>query len=613
MIFFGSIILNKFLKNLHIITIFLLIAHCFLFVHFTFAVKVTGFSVYKTPKHQKRFENFDYVCLDAKKGGKLRLSAFGKADCFNPYFYKIWPISGLNKTFCTLLSKAEDELASAYGYLAQYITFSKDNLSFTFYLRPSAVFHDGSPITPEDVIATFNAVKKLSTPYYSSILRDIVSAEKVDRNGVKFTISKGNIKEKAFLLGTEIFILSKKDLARNPLKKRMKHIYLGSGPYKLVPSSSVTHVDYVRVPNWWGENIPVNKGKYNFDIISYDFFHSPQSSFQALTAAQLDVRQFFKSEWGKNKHNIPALKKKLIQIVKIPHPRNSGMKGILFNLQNPLFKDLRVRKALALMLDFHWINKNIFNDTFKRLTSYHTGSDFQAPKAASKKEEKLLSPFKGKLPEDFFTHKFWEKNQEEQTLCKRDRIKKSLELLKESGWVMKKGKLFHRYTGQPFKINILLPSPFYARFINGFVKNLKKIGIEASLQIFDKATYVEHLNSQNFDMLAGAFYPFFEVPGNKLSIYWHSSQANKPGSKNLAGVQDPIIDFLLNEISQAKEYSKLVTAMRALDRVLTYKHYLIPQWYSPEYQVAISKSIGYPNKKLYHGFGLDTWWFIPEK
>lgn len=577
------------------------------------AKKTNGVSVYRSPKYQENFNNFDYVSLDATKGGKLRLSAFGSADSFNPYSYKLWPVIGLSRTFCTLLSKAEDELASAYGYLAESISFSKDKLSFTFYLRPEAVFHDGSPIRPEDVIATFYAIKALFIPYYSHTIKGIIKAEKVKNNGVKFTVEKGNLKEKAFLLGTEILILSQKDLAKNPLKASVKHIYLGSGPYKLVPSTSVTHIDYVRVLNWWGENLPVNRGKYNFDIISYDFFHSPQTSFEALKAGQLDMRQIFKSEWGKNRYKIPAVKKKSLQILKIPHPRVSGMRGILFNLRNPLFQDIRVRKALALMLDFRWINKNIFNDNFLRLASYHTGSDFQAGNTPSKKEKELLFPFKNRLSESFFKKPCSQYSAKEKSAYRRCRIKKSIALLKEAGWHMKKGKLFHKKLGQNFKINVLLPSPFYKRFMNGFVKNLQKIGIDASLKIVDKSAYIENINSHNFDMLAGAFYPFFEVPGNRISIYWHSSQASKTGTKNLSGVQDPIIDFLLEKIATAEKYEDLTVAMRVLDRFLIYNQYVIPQWYSPYYKTAISKSIGRPNKKLYHGFGLDTWWFIPEK
>ncbi len=543
----------------------------------------------------------------ARKGGKVRLSSVGRVESFNPYSYKLWPTEGIFRTFSTLMARAEDEIASAYGYLASGVEFSKDGRSFVFYIRPEAVFHDKSPITPKDVIATFEAVNKPSMPQYSSILQGIIKAEKVGGNGVKFTVEEGNSKEKAFLLGTELFILSKKDLEAFPLESSERHLYLGSGPYKLIPPKSLMHIEYKRVPHWWGENLPVNKGKYNFDIISYDFFYSFQSSFQALKAGEIDVRQEYTAERWKRGYDFPAIQKGDIEKVQFMHSNTSDMLGILFNMRNPLFKDIDVREAISLMLDFEWMNKNIFDNSYERLSSFFTGTDFEANKKPSQEELVLLRPYKEQLPESLFKKPFetYKGNGEG---CSRYRIKKASKLLRKAGWYMEKGKLTHKKTGKIFKIDILLPSASYARFINSFAKNLKRIGIEANLEVTDKASYKSRVNVQNFDMLAGVLYPLFEIPGNKLDLYWHSRQANKKGTKNLIGVRDSIVDALLEKIKTANTEKALMHAMRALDRVLIHRRYLIPQWKSTEYKIAKSKFIERPNKKLYHGLGLDTWW-----
>ncbi len=600
------------LKQLFILP-FTFLGACLLLSSLVKAENTAALSIYKAPKYAENFTSFEYASPQALKGGKLRLSALGSANSFNPYSYKLWPTEGLYRTFSTLMARAEDEIASAYGYLASGVEFSKDGRSFIFYIRPEAVFHDGTSIEPEDIIATFNAIKKPSIPQYNSILQGVVKAEKVGKQGVKFIVEKGNIKEKAFLLGTEMFILSRTDLEDFPLEINVKHVYLGSGPYKLVPSSSVTHIDYIRVPNWWGENLPVNKGKYNFDIISYDFFHSMQASFQALKAGLLDVRQEFKPEQWEKGYDFHAVKNGEIYLLNIPHSRTSGMMGILFNMQKPVFKDIHVREALSLMLDFEWINKNIFNNSLVRLQSFHTGTDFEASSSPSKKELELLLPFKNQLPESLFNKPFSSCKGIEKKRGRRAYIKEALNLFNKAGWFMKNGQLVHEKTRKALKISILLPTPLYAQFINGFAKELGKIGIQIELEVMDKATYKERIDLQDFDMLAGSFYPFFEVPGNKLNLYWHSSQANKKGTKNLAGVQDPVVDSLLKKIQTAKTENDLVYAMRALDRVLLYRHYLIPQWRSKEYKIALSKFIKTPDQKLYHGFGLDTWWFMLEK
>ena len=567
-----------------------------------------GFSVYGQPKYKDNFSHFDYVSPLAKKAGDVRLCALGRVGSFNPYSYRLWPAEGLKKTFSTLLARSEDEIASAYGYLASGIEFSKDGKSFTFYIRPSAVFHDGSPVTPEDIIATFKAINHPFMPQHSGILSGIDGVEKVSDYGVKFTVAKGNIREKAFLLGTEMFILSKTDLEKHPLVSSSKHIYLGSGPYKLVPSKSTMRIQYKRIPNWWGEHLPVNKYKYNFNTISYNFFYTQQGSFEALKARQLDVREENVAEQWKRGYDFPAIQRSEIEKLEFPHSSVSGMMGIVFNLQNPFFQDVNVRKAIALMLDFAWMNKNIFSNSYKRLKSFFTGTYFEAKYPPSEEELQNLKAYTNSLPKDLFKKPFSPAVGEGEAAL-RPKIEKALKLLKLSGWEMRNGQLINKKTGRLFKINILLPTVSYTRFMHGFQKNLQRIGITASLETPDKATYKHRKNTQDFDMLAGAFYPVFEIPGSKLELYWHSKHANKKGTKNLTGVSSPIVDFFLEKIKTAKTEKELVFAMRSLDRILLYNYYLIPQWTSTNYRIAKSKLIEKPNKKLYHGFGFDTWWF----
>jgi len=564
--------------------------------------------VYGKPKYKDSFVSFDYVSPLAKKGGHARLSALGQVGSFNPYSYRLWPTEGLKRTFSTLLSRSEDEVASAYGYLASSIEFSQDNKSFIFYIRPEAVFHDGSPVRPEDVIATFKAVNSPMMPQHSGILSGVAKAEKVKNNGVKFTIDSGNTKEKAFLIGTELFILAQKDIENFPILSKSNHIYLGSGPYKLVPSNSIMHVTYKRVKDWWGKNLPVNKGKYNFNTISYSFFYSRQGSFEALKAVQLDVREETVAEQWKRGYNFPAVTRGDIEKLEFPHSNISGMMGIAFNLRNPLFQDIRVRKAISLMLNFEWMNKNIFNNSYKRLRSYFTGTYFEASSPPSREELELLNNYRKYLPLSLFEKPF-NTHHENGSVLNRCHIEEALQLLKKAGWQMREGKLVNKKTGKVFKINILLPTVSYARFMHSFQKNLRRIGIFASLETPDKATYKHRKNLLEFDILAGAFYPVFEIPGSKLDLYWHSKYANKKGTKNLTGTSDFVVDSFLEKIKTAKTEEELIIAMRALDRILLYRYYLIPQWTSTTYRIAKSKFIEKPNKKLYHGFGFDTWWF----
>jgi microcin C transport system substrate-binding protein len=572
------------------------------------AIANYGLSLFGSLKYGPDFTHFDYANPQAPKGGSLRLAAIGTFDTLNPFIIKGVPAEGLGRIFDTLAVASEDEPGSEYGLVADSITLAPDRLSVVYTVRPTARFHDGTPITPDDVVWTFDTLRTTGHPMYAAYYRDVTRAAKEGKRGVRFYFRSAANRELPQILG-EMPVLSKAYWTGRDFAKTTLDPPLGSGPYeidKIDPGRSIT---YRRVADYWAADLPVNKGRYNFAAIRYDYYRDATVALEAFKAGQYDLRiENAAKDWATG-YDSPALRAGLIKKVLIPNQLPSGMQGFGFNLRRPIFQDWRVRKALAYAFDFEWSNKNLFYGAYQRTRSYFDNSELAATGVPTGEELKILEPFRSQLPAAVFTEEY---NPPRYDGSGDDRagLLKALKLLEEAGWTFKGQRLVNAKTGQSFEFEILLDNPQFERIVLPMVDNLKRLGITARVRTVDTAQYQRRMDTFDFDMTVVLF-PESLSPGNEQREYWGSLAADEPGSRNLLGVKSKVIDALIEELVRARDRASLVAHTRALDRVLQYGYYVIPNFHLNAYRVAYWDKFGRPKISPKYGLGLDTWWIDP--
>lgn len=569
-----------------------------------------GVSLHGEPMYGEGFGHYNYADPDAPKGGEIRLAAVGTYDSLNPYILKGDAADGSGLVFETLMDQSLDEPFSQYGRIAESVTVAPDRSWVSYQIRPQARFHDGKSIKPEDVIFSFEILRDKGHPFYRSYYKDVVKAEKIGERGVKFTFaSKGNT-ELPLIMG-QLPVLAKhfwegKDFTFTTLSP-----IVGSGPYMvddIAPSRSIT---YKRVKDWWGKDLPINRGRYNFDIIRYDYYRDMTVTTEAFLSGRYDFRaENIAKNWA-TVYNTPAVNNGLIIKEDVKNENPNGMQGFVYNTRRDIFKDKRVREALSYAFDFEWSNKNVAYSIYKRTDSYFAGSELAAQGLPSKEELALLEPYRGKIPEEVFTTEF-KPPVTDGSGDIRDNLKKASDLLREAGWMPSNGKLTNS-KGQVFTFEIIDSSPAFERWIQPFLRNLERLGIKASLRIVDSAQYQNLIDTFNFDMVISVF-PQSLSPGNELRDMFTSARTDVRGGKNVAGIKDPVVDGLVEKIIHSSDRASLVTACRALDRVLLWNHYVIPHWRSEFLHLAYWDMFGHPptNPKYAISFP-DFWWIDQEK
>ena len=573
------------------------------------AVVTYGMSLYGDFKYPPNFTHFDYANPDAPKGGTMRLSSLGTYDTLNPFVVKGVPAAGIGEIFDTLMTRSEDEAATDYPLIAESADLAADRASVLYTLNKAARFHDGTPITPADVVWSFETLRDKGAPLYRFYYGDVTKVEVAGDNGVRFTFKNGDNRELPAIL-SEMPVLSKAYWSGRDFEKTTLEPPLGSGPYKIDSVDPGRSITYRRVPDYWAKDLPVNKGRFNVDVIRYDYYRDATVALEAFKAGNYDIRRENSSKAWATGYDGPALRDGLIKKAVIPNHNPSGMQGFGYNLRRPLFQDPLVRQALAYAFDFEWSNANLFYGAYTRTRSYYDNSELAATGVPEGDELKLLEPFRGQIPDDVFT-KEYNPPKYTDSFTIRDGLREAIGLLKKAGWSFKGEQLVNDKTGQTFTFQILDYDPQMERVILPFTQNLKRLGITATVRTVDVSQYQQLMNNFDFDMTVVVF-PQSLSPGNEQREFFGSAAADQPGSQNQLGIKSKIIDQLIEGVIASPTRADLITHVHALDRVLQYGYYVIPQYHLPDFWVAYWDKFHRPEVAAKYAPALETWWVDPS-
>jgi len=568
-----------------------------------------GLSIHGDLKYGPGFPHFAYVNPAAPKGGSVRLAATGTFDNLNPFILKGVAPQGIGATFETLLVTSADEPSSEYGLIAETVQTPADRSWVAFTLRAAARFHDGSPITVEDVVWTFQTLRTQGHPLYRSYYGAVAGVEQTGPRTVRFTFKIGDNRELPVIVG-QLPVLSRAYWAGRDFTKTTLEAPLGSGPYRVESFEPGRSITYRRVSDHWAAGLPVNVGRHNFDTIRYDYYRDGTVALEAFKAGAYDFRAENSAKNWATAYDVPAVADGRIRKELIPNEVPTGMQGFVYNTRRTVFRDPRVRAALAAAFDFEWSNARLFYGAYTRTRSYFSNSELASRGLPGAAELAVLAPFRGRVPDEVFTREYRPPSTEPDGL--RPNLVRALQGLEQAGWVVRDMRLVHAETGQPLTFEILIDDPTWERITLPFVKNLERLGVTARVRTVDSAQYEYRVKQFDFDMTVAVF-PQSLSPGNEQVDYWASVTADTPGSRNLAGVRDPVVDRLIEQLIAAPDRAALVARTRALDRVLLWGHYVVPHWHITAYRVAYWDRFARPAVSPKYSLGFDTWWIAPRK
>jgi len=559
------------------------------------------------------FGHFAYANPDAPKGGTFSLIGWGGVTTFNSlnnYILKGDAAQGLELLFDTLMVRAADEPDAVYGLVAESAEVADDGMSVTFHLRPEARFSDGSPVTADDVVFSFEALKEKGHPLYHQMLRDVVKAEAVGPQTVRYTF-QGDLVRDLPLTVAGLPILSKAYYATKPFEETTLEAPLGSGPYLVDSMAQGRTIVYRRNSDYWAKDLPVNKGRWNFDKIRFEYFRDRTAAMEAFKAGFYDFREEFTSKVWATEYDFPAIRDGRVNKEVLPDETPSGTQGFFINTRRDKFKDPRVREALDLAFDFEWTNRNLFYGLYDRTQSFFENSTMKAEGKPSDAEIALLDGLGVPVPKTAYEAAYLPPTSDGSGQD-RNLLLQAGKLLDEAGWTVKNGVRVNDQ-GEPLKAEILIFEPVMERIAAPYIKKLKLLGIEARIRNVDPAQYQQRLKDFDFDITTQR-YSMRNTPGVELRSYFGSAAANTDGSLNLAGVDDPAVDALIERVVGAKTREDMTTAARALDRVLRAGHYWVPHWYKASNTVAYWDKFARPATKPRYDRGiLDTWWYDEAK
>ena len=566
------------------------------------------------PKYSEDYTHFDYTNPKAPKQGKLIMMGLGTFDSLNPYVLKGISAGGLSLlVFESLLEKSLDEPFSEYGLIADDFYLADDGLSVTFHINPQARFSNGDEIIASDIKYSFDTLmSKAAHPQFRVYYADVKSATVIDRLTVRFDFKKKN-RELHMIVG-EIPIFSKKWIGDLSFDKVSDERPIASGPYIVKKVDRGKNIQYVKNPDYWAKNLPVRKGMFNYEQITYKYYKDSTIALEAFKAGEFDF--FFENyskRWARS-HNGSHYDSGEIIKTQLVHKNNAGMQGFAFNTRRAKFKDVRVRRALSLAYDFEWANDRLFYNQYVRADSYFSNSELAAQGLPEGKELALLEKYRDQLPAEVFTHQW-----KPATTIAPDTLRKNLiqarDLLVEAGWTIQDGVLKNN-KGKIFELDILLVQNGFDRIVAPYAHNLKKLGIKTNYRKVDSSLYKHRMDTFDFDMVVHSF-PSSVSPGNEMMNMYHSSSAKIKGSNNIPGISNPVIDALVSAVIQSNDREEVVTASRALDRVLLVGEYLVPNWYIDVHRVAYWDKFGIPKTTpLYYDpitWLLKAWWIEPDR
>ena len=562
----------------------------------------------EAPKYPASFKHFDYVNPDAPKGGTFRQAGFGGFDSLNPFISKGVPADDIGMIYDTLMRQSLDEPFTEYGLVAGKIEKAPDNSWVRFYIRPEARFHDGHPMRADDVVFSFQTLMQSGSPLYRGYYADVADVVAEDPLRVLFKFKHTNNRELPLILG-QLQVLPKHWWQGRDFTKGNLDIPLGSGPYKVADVQAGRSIAYERVKDYWAKDLPINVGQYNFDRMTTDYYRDNTVALEALKAGQFDYWLEMSAKNWATAYNTPAVREKRLRREEILNGNPTGMQGFVFNLRRPIFQDPRVREALSLLLDFEWTNKQLFNGAYTRTDSYFENSEMAAKGLPNPAELAILEPLRGKIPDQAFSTPFSNPVSDASGMI-RDQQRRAYKLLQDAGWRIENDKMVDTQ-GKPVSLEFLLAQTEFERVLLPFKRNLSDLGIDLQIRRVDVSQYINRLRSRDFDMIVGSF-PQSTSPGNEQREYWSSSSADKPGSRNFMGLKDPAIDSLVESLINAESRQSLLDHTRALDRVLLWGHYVIPNWHIKTWRVAYWDHLGHPEVSPKYDVGISTWWNKPD-
>ena len=560
------------------------------------------------PKYPPGFAHFEYVNPDAPKGGTLRQAGFGSFDSLNPFINKGVAADDIGLVYDTLTTNSLDEPFTVYGLLAEKIEKGPNNEWVRFYLRPEARFHDGEPVEAEDVVFSFETLISKGAPHYRGYYADVEKAVIESPRRIRFDFKHAGNRELPLILG-QLPVLPKhwwegKDFATGSME-----VPLGSGPYRIERAEAGRSVRYARVEDYWGKDLAVNRGFYNFDHINIDYYRDNTVALQAFKAGHFDYWLETSAKNWATAYDIAAVKDGRIIKEDIANHNPQGMQGFIFNTRRDRLQDARVREALGLLFDFEWTNRQLFNGAYTRTTSYFDNSELASSGLPSKQELSILEPLRGQIPDQVFEKPF-ELPQTNADGIIRAQQRRAYELLTSAGWKIENDQMVDA-EGKPVKLEFLLVQADFERVLLPYKRNLASLGIELELRRVDVSQYINRLRSRDYDMIVSGFGQS-SSPGNEQREYWHSASADNPGSRNYIGLKDPAIDVLVEKLIASDSRDELITRTRALDRVLLSGHYVIPNWHIKTWRVAYWSHLGHPEITPLYDVGLMTWWNKPD-
>ncbi len=559
------------------------------------------------PKYGPGFEHFDYVNPDAPKGGSLRLHELGGFDNFMPWLPKGTAASGVEGyLFESLLTRSLDEPFTEYGLLAEKVEYPEDRSWVTFTLRPEARFADGQPVRAEDVAWTFRQLREEGAPFYAYYYGDVEKVEALSERKVKFTFKPGDNRELVMIVG-QLPVMPKHYWDDKTFADATLEPPMGSGPYRIKSFKPGKQVVYQRRDDYWGKDLPVMRGRYNFDQVIYEYYLDETVALEAFKRGDYGWRTETNSKLWATAYTGDAFDSGRLVTEEVNHSNPAGMQGFIFNTRRPLFQDPVLREAIGYAFDFEWSNRNLFYGQYKRTRSYFQNSDLAATGLPGEEELKLLEPLRDDLPPRVFTEAY-QPPVSDGSGRPRENLRHAQQLLMKAGYQVRDGKL-HTPDGKPVKFEFLLFRPAFERVVLPFARNLKTLGIDANVVRVDQSQYVQRLRQFNFDMLIQGWGQS-SSPGNEQRGFWSSEAAERESSRNFAGVSNPAVDALVDKVIRAKTREELVIRTRALDRALQWGFYVVPNWYAPHHRFAYRSGLAHPPLPPYVPiFGaLDLWW-----
>ncbi len=569
-----------------------------------------GLAMHGALKYPKGFKHFEYVNPNAPKGGRIKLGQRRTFDSLHPFIVRGVSAAGIGLIYDTLMTLAMDEPLSVYGVVAESIEVPEDRSWVIFTLRKEARFHDGKPITAEDVVFSFNILLKKGLPFYRAYYGNVIKVEALGRLKVKFSFKPGENRELPLILG-ELVVLPKHYWKDRDFEKTTLTPPLGSGPYKIGKVEPGRSITYHRVADYWAKDLPVNRGRYNFDVLRYDYYRDGTVAREALKAGHFDFWIEVEAKAWAAAYDIKPVRKGWLVKRRISHRRSTGMQAFAFNLRRAMFQDVRVRQALAYAFDFERTNKDLFYGQYKRTRSYFENSELASSGLPTGAELEILERFRGRIPDEVFT-KEYRPPLYDGTGNIRKGLRPALRLLKAAGWVVKDRKLVNLKTGRQMIFQIMVVSPAFERIVLPFIGNLKRLGVAATLRLVDPAQYQNRLTDFDFDIIVENFGQSLS-PGNEQRAFWSTASARIKGGRNTIGIQDKAIDELVELIIAAPDRNSLVARTRALDRVLLWNHFVIPQWHIPYDRLVQWDKFGFPKVTPTRGSSSTTWWLDRKK